>query len=139
MTSTPDTDFPPFVPKRADKCYLITCTDGPQAAELRLTHMRGHFLHIEKHWKRFITAGPVREPGGTELVGSAFLLLADSLEQAEALMAEDPYISCGMYASIEYKELTCAAGLFIGGKIWDDREAFIRMAGGPPPPDTPEA
>lgn len=112
----------------AQGCYLVTCTDGPDAASLRITHMVDHFAHIERHWTRFITAGPVREPGGSAITGSAFLVLGDSLEEVAAMMAEDPYISCGMYRSVEYRELTNAAGLFIGGKIWDDGEAFARRA-----------
>ncbi len=117
---------PPFVPKMAQGCYLVTCTDGPEAAALRIEHMVAHFAHIERHWTRFITAGPVRTPGSAAITGSAFLVLGDSLEEVQTLLAEDLYISCGMYTSVEYRELTNAAGLFIGGKIWDDGEAFAR-------------
>lgn len=123
-------DCPPFVPKMAQGCYLVICTDGPDAASLRITHMVDHFAHIERHWTRFITAGPVRSPGSAAPTGSAFLVLGESLEDVQALLAQDPYISCGMYAGVEYRELTNAAGLFIGGKIWDDREAFVaRLTG----------
>ncbi|MBY9066953.1 YciI family protein [Hyphomonas sp. WL0036] len=121
---------PPHVPKMGQPCYLVTCVDGPGAAELRILHMATHFAHIERHWQRFITAGPVRAPGGGPITGSAFLVLGDTLEEVQALLAHDPYISCGMYASVEYRELTNAAGLFIGGKIWDDTEDFVRRIAG---------
>ena len=47
-------------------------------------------------------------------------------------MDGDPYVSSGMYASIEYLEFTNSIGRFIGGKIWDSAEAIAdRAAGGP--------
>ena len=77
----------------------------------------------------------MREPGGEALVGSAFLVLADSLEDAKTLMEGDPYITCGMYETIDYKEFTNSIGLFIGGKIWESSDAIRHRAAGGPPAD----
>ena len=129
------TDFPatpPFVPRLAQTCYLVTCRDGEGSAALRREHLKGHLDHVERHWTRYVTAGPIREPGGEALVGSVFLVLADSLADAEALMNGDPYITCGMYESIEYKEFSNSIGQYLGGKIWESAEAIAhRAAGGP--------
>jgi uncharacterized protein len=123
---------PPHVPRLAQTCYLVLCKDGPDAARPRADHLDGHLAHVEKNWTRYITAGPIREPGGEALVGSVFLVLAASLDEAKALMNGDPYITCGMYQSIEYKEFSNSIGQFIGGKIWESREAIRhRAAGGP--------
>ena len=125
-------DAPPFVPKPRQKCYLIICRDGPDAAQLRKKHLDGHLAHVEKHWRRYVTAGPIREPDSDPLVGSVFLLFADTLTDAQELMNGDPYISCGMYESIEYKEFNTSIGLFPGGKIWESADAVRhRAAGGP--------
>lgn len=127
------TDAPPLAQRTDKTCYLIVCKDGPDAPHLRGEHLDGHLDHVEKHWRSYVTAGPMREPGGDAIVGSVFLLLADSLEEAKGVMEGDPYISCGMYQSIDYKEFTNSIGAYIGGKIWDDREAIRgRAAGGPP-------
>lgn len=130
------TDTPPAVEKLAQTCYLVTCNDGPDSAPLRISNLDGHLKHVEDNWRRYITAGPIREPGGEALVGSVFLVLANTLEDAKALMSGDPYITCGMYKSIDYKELTNSIGLFIGGKIWESREAIRHRATGGPPEDT---
>ncbi|MEO0981057.1 MAG: YciI family protein [Pseudomonadota bacterium] len=123
---------PPHVPRLDQTCYLVICRDGPGSAQSRADHLDGHLEHVERHWTRYVSAGPIREPGGEALVGSVFLVLADSLEGAEALMAGDPYITCGMYESVEYKEFTNSIGRFIGGKIWETRDAIRhRAAGGP--------
>lgn len=125
----------PYVPRLTETCFLVTCMDRPDAAALRVAHLDGHLAHVERHWTHYITAGPVREPGGDALVGSVFLVLADSLEAAKVLMAGDPYITCGMYASVDYKVFTNSIGRFIGGKIWESREAIRHRAAGGPPED----
>lgn len=130
MTDLPD--IPPYVPRLEQTCFLVICRDGPNSAGPRATHLQGHLDHVEKHWKRYVTAGPIREPGGEALVGSVFLVLADCLAEAEALMNGDPYITSGMYETITYNELSNSVGQYIGGKIWESAEAIAhRAAGGP--------
>ena len=129
------TSAPPHVPKLGQTCYLVTCRDAPRSADLRKEHLDGHLQHVEENWERYVTAGPLRDPGGEALVGSAFLVLGDSLEDVEALMKGDPYMTCGMYETIEYKEFTNSIGLFIGGKIWESSDAIRHRAAGGPPGD----
>ena len=121
---------PPTVPRHPQTCYLVTCTDGPKAAALRVEHLDGHLAHVEAYWERYLTAGPMREPGGTDLVGSVFLVFGDTLDEVKALMEGDPYITCGMYDRVEYKELTLSVGQFIGGKIWESADAIRHRATG---------
>ncbi len=123
---------PPEVPRLPQKCYLVICRDGPDSAKPRLDHLAGHLQHVEDNWTRYITAGPIREPGGEALVGSVFLVLADDISDAQALMNGDPYLTCGMYESIEYKEFSNSIGQYIGGKIWGSPDSVAhRAAGGP--------
>ena len=130
MTDLPE--HPPVVARLTGKCFLVTCLDGPGSAAPRQTHLAGHLAHVEANWTRYVTAGPVREPGGEALVGSIFLVLADTLDEAQALMNGDPSITCGMYASIDYKEFSNSIGRYIGGKIWESAAAIAhRAAGGP--------
>ena len=130
MTTLPET--PPYVPRLDQTCYLVICRDGSNSAAPRATNLKGHLDHVEKHWKRYVTAGPIREPGGEALVGSVFLVLAKDLEDAKALMEGDPYITCGMYETITYHEFSNSIGQYIGGKIWESAEAIAhRAAGGP--------
>lgn len=130
MSQFPET--PPFVPRLEKTCYLVICSDGPGSAEPRATHLKGHLDHVEKYWTRYVTAGPIRAPGGESLVGSVFLVLADDIDDAKALMAGDPYITSGMYETITYNEFSNSIGQYIGGKIWESAEAIAhRAAGGP--------
>ncbi len=134
MNQTP-LPVPPHVARLPQPCFLVICRDGTDAASLRAGHLDGHLQHVEANWRRYVTAGPVREPGGEALVGSVFLVLADTLDEARRLMQADPYVTCGLYASIEYKEFTNSIGLFMGGRIWESREAIRHRAAGGPPGD----
>jgi len=130
MTALPTN--PPEVPKLTQKCYLVIAEDGPGSAPLRHEHLVGHLKHVEQNWQRYVTAGPIREPGGDALVGSGFLVLADTLEDAKSLMDGDPYITCGMYGTVTYKEFSNAIGQYLGGKTWGDHASIAhRAAGGP--------
>ena len=123
---------PPCVPRPNQKCYLVTCMDKLGSSGLRSDHLAGHLIHVEKHWQRYLTAGPIRNPGEDALIGSVFLVFADSLPDCKSLMEGDPYLTCGMYESITYNELSNSIGLFLGGKIWENVETLAhRAAGGP--------
>lgn len=125
-------DKPPQVDRLSGKCYLVICRDGADSSGPRAEYLAGHLEHVERYWTRYVTAGPIREPGGEALVGSIFLVLAEDLKAAEALMNGDPYITCGMYETIEYKEFSNSIGQYIGGKIWGSVESIAhRAAGGP--------
>lgn len=130
MTNLPTT--PPYVPRLDQTCYLVICRDGSGSAEPRAIHLKGHLDHVEKYWTRYVTAGPIRDPGGEALIGSVFLVLANDLADAKALMEGDPYVTCGMYETITYNEFSNSIGQYIGGKIWESAEAIAhRAAGGP--------
>ncbi|GGY38738.1 YciI family protein [Parvularcula lutaonensis] len=123
---------PPYVERLKQKCFLVTCRDGDDSARLRTENLAGHLEHVERHWQRYVTAGPIREPGQEALCGSVFLVLADDLDDAKELMNGDPYITSGLYRSIEYHEFSNSIGQFIGGKIWKDVQSIAhRAAGGP--------
>jgi uncharacterized protein YciI len=112
----------------------VICRDASSgnAAALRRDHLEGHLAHVEAHWQRYVTAGPIRNPGEEALSGSVFLVLAKDKADAEALMAGDPYVSSGLYGSMDVFEFTNSIGRFMGGKIWQDAASIAhRAAGGP--------
>lgn len=123
---------PPCVPRPAQKCYLVSCLDKPGSSDFRSKHLAGHLNHVETYWQRYLTAGPIRNPDEEALIGSVFLVFADSLNDCKSLMAGDPYVTCGMYDTITYHELTNSVGQYLGGKIWENIDSIAhRAAGGP--------
>jgi uncharacterized protein YciI len=122
----------PTVARGKTPCFVVVCLDGPEAAVLRARDLDGHLAHVEKHWRRYVTAGPLRQPGGEALIGSLFLVLGEHEADVMALMNLDPYMTNGQYASITLHHFTQSIGLFLGGKIWADADSIRhRAAGGP--------
>lgn len=123
-------DPPPTVDRYDSPLFLVLCRDGPGSGVARAEKLDGHLRHVEDHWRRYVLAGPLREPGSQPLIGSYFLVRARDAEDARALMDGDPYVSSGMYASVEVLEATASIGLYLGGKIWASADAIRDKAAG---------
>jgi uncharacterized protein YciI len=113
------------------------CFDGPDAAALRTRDLDGHLAHVEAHWQRYLIAGPTRAPGEAALNGSLFLIHADSLDDAWAIMRQDPYFANGQYERVEARRFSPSIGTAIGGKTWTSAESLRdRSSGSAPGPST---
>ncbi|WP_397421347.1 YciI family protein [Phenylobacterium sp.] len=123
-------DHPPTVERYDSPLYLIVCRDGPGSAVTRAEELDGHLRHVEVNWRRYVLAGPLRDPGAQPLIGSYFLVRAVDEADARALMSGDPYVSSGMYATMEVLEATASIGLYLGGKIWASADAIRDKAAG---------
>jgi len=123
-------DQPPTVERYDSPLYLIICRDGSGSATARAEKLDGHLRHVEVNWRRYVLAGPLRDPGAQPLIGSYFLVRATDEADARALMDGDPYVSSGMYATMEVLEATASIGLFLGGKIWESADAIRDKAAG---------
>ena len=77
--------------------YAIIADDKPDGVEHRLAVRPRHLAHLETLGGRLVFAGPFL---GTDDKpnGSLVVIEADSLEAAEALAREDPYVKEGVFA-----------------------------------------
>lgn len=107
--------------------FMFTCLDGPKTAPLRAKHLFGHLDHIESHNEHYRVAGPMRGGPDGEIIGSFFLVKAESEAAAWELMRGDPYISSEMYETIEVCHFAPACGQWMGGVIWDQDEIRANM------------
>ncbi|MEO1038545.1 MAG: YciI family protein [Pseudomonadota bacterium] len=124
---------PITVPRYPETCFLVIArdiADSDRAAALRTEHLDGHLAHVEANWRRYLNAGPIREPGEARLTGSTFLVFAQDEAGARAVMEGDPYFTCGLYKTVEVFAQTLSIGRFIGGKIWDSAESIRDKAAG---------
>jgi len=117
-------EFAPTVPRVEGEVFLVLCYDGEGSAELRERELDDHLAYVEKHVDDYLVCGPLREPGETKLIGSFFLVVAESAKAARAIVSADPYVECGMYAEIVVKASTPAGGRFMGGVIWESADAI---------------
>ena len=114
-------EFPeiaPVVAMSEQNCFLVTCKDADGSKAIREKYHADHLANAEKNWSHFLAAGPLKPPGKEETIGSLFIVFADTEEDVNALLAEDPYFQHGVYASVEILQLINVMGRFLGGKIW---------------------
>lgn len=116
--------YAPTVPRIDSGVYLVLCFDGEGSAAIRERELDGHLEYVEKHTDDYLVCGPLREPGESPLVGSFFLVAADSAEAARDLISADPYVKSGMYREIVVKAAVPAGGSLMGGVIWESADAI---------------
>ena len=110
------------VPKLETETFLFVCIDGPKTPPLREEHLFGHLDHIEANNQNYRVAGPMRKTPDGDIVGSFFLVAAETEEVAWTIMRGDPYIRSNMYESITMHQITPACGHWMGGVVWDQDE-----------------
>jgi uncharacterized protein YciI len=78
--------------------YALIGWDGPRGAELRKLHRSAHLEGLEglESAARIRHAGPLLDAEGRPL-GSLIVFEADSLEEAQAIAARDPYVLEGIF------------------------------------------
>lgn len=75
--------------------YVISWKDRPDSLDLRMAVREAHLAHVAAQNGRVRLAGPHLDAGG-RMIGSLMILEADSLEDARAFHASDPYVAAGL-------------------------------------------
>ena len=101
-----------------DLVWLVLCRDIPNSAHLRRRHLAQHLAYIESVMDRVSVAGPLSANLAGSFSGSCFIYRASDLEDAEALLHNDPYYQAGLYETVEIHAFRPAAGVWIGGATW---------------------
>lgn len=125
-----DPQKPPVVPRLKSKVFAVWCEDGPGAPALRKTHLDGHLRYIERFHGRYLAAGPMRRGEDPALVGSLFVVTAADEADARAFLNGDPYFSEGLFQTVSIRAFTPAAGVWMGGVIWESAEELRAVADG---------
>lgn len=80
----------------------LVCTDKPGALQTRLDNRAAHLAHIEASGVVEM-AGPFLDAAG-QMCGSLVILNVETLAEAEAWAAADPYAKAGLFESVKIKE-----------------------------------
>lgn len=80
--------------------FVLIGRDGPDGKRLRPDVRPDHLAHLEPLTRagRIVLAGPF-----TDGSGSLIVFEAESLEEAEAIAARDPYVRRGVFATFEVR------------------------------------
>lgn len=90
--------------------YCLHCLDNETDGAARRAAARPeHLAWAAGIGPALLMAGPLLDPEG-KMVGSVFLLEAESLEAAKALNAADPYSKAGVFGRVSINETRWAIG-----------------------------
>jgi len=127
MKTTAKSELAKRVAKLPSQTFMFICTDGPKTAPFRQEYLFAHLDHIEANNEAYRVAGPFRDDASGKILGSFFLVKADTKDEAWAVMKGDPYISSDMYETVTCQHFMPACGDWMGGVIWDQDEIRENM------------
>jgi uncharacterized protein YciI len=81
--------------------YALIAEDTPDPQK-RLDARPDHLKHLESLGDRLVLAGPFLTAEGG-MAGSFMVIEAESLEEAEALFGQDPFMQRGVFASVSIR------------------------------------
>lgn len=81
--------------------FLVNARDKPGVSELRLANRQSHLEWAGGFSHKIAMAGPVLSDDGETMIGSTFVIAFDSLSEAQAWAAEDPYAKAGVFDRTE--------------------------------------
>lgn len=91
-----------------NRLWIVLGTDYPDNLEKRMAARSAHFAYWDNQKDADGKAimqmgGPVTDEPGDRMIGSMFLLRMPTLAQAQALLAEDPYVTQGVFETYEIR------------------------------------
>ena len=80
--------------------YILFCEDKADSEALRLANREDHLAWATSKADQIHLAGPMLSDDGAHMVGSMFILEADSVDAVRALNQEDPYTRAGLWGNV---------------------------------------
>ena len=81
--------------------FLINARDKIDSLNLRLANRTAHLAWAAEYTSQIAMAGPVFLDDGETMAGSTFVISFDSLNDAMAWAANDPYARAGLFERVE--------------------------------------
>ena len=80
--------------------YAIVCFDRPDSAALRDRHRAAHVKFLGENTKKIVFGGPLKNTPEGQSTGALIVVDCATREEAEALIAADPFYRNGVYESV---------------------------------------
>jgi uncharacterized protein len=80
--------------------YVIVCFDRPDSAALRDQHRASHQKFLNEHTKKILFGGPLKNTPDGPSTGALIVVDCATRQEAEALIAADPFYRGGVYESV---------------------------------------
>lgn len=79
--------------------FAIYCVDKPNSLELRLATREAHLAYMGGFRDQLRLGGPMLDEAG-DMAGSMILLEMETLAEAQAFAASDPYNQAGLFERV---------------------------------------
>lgn len=83
--------------------YVVHCLDFEGAVEKRLEHYEAHKAYLSTAPVKTLISGPLLADDNETMIGSCFLLEADSLAEVEAFNRNDPFAKAGLWERVSIR------------------------------------
>jgi uncharacterized protein YciI len=80
--------------------YMLLCEDKPDSEALRLATRDAHLAYAGTRADMVHLAGPMLSDDTEHMVGSLFLIEADSADAARRFHEQDPYTLAGLWGRV---------------------------------------
>ena len=81
--------------------FLINARDKANSSELRLATRQAHLEFAKEASHKIAMAGPVLSEDGETMCGSTFVIEFETMAEAQAWAADDPYAKAGLFERTE--------------------------------------
>lgn len=80
--------------------YVVHCLDHDGAVQTRLDNYEAHKSYLASAPVKTVISGPLLAEDGETMIGSCFVLEADSKEDVVAFNANDPFAQVGLWKQV---------------------------------------
>lgn len=80
--------------------FVVHCLDHDGAVEKRLAHYEAHKAYLAATSVKTVISGPLLADDNETMIGSCFVLEADSKADVIAFNANDPFNKAGLWKSV---------------------------------------
>lgn len=83
--------------------YVIHCLDHEGAVDKRLAHYEAHKAYLAAARIKTVISGPLLADDERTMIGSCFIVEAESLAEVEAFNHADPFYAIGLWRTISIR------------------------------------
>lgn len=83
--------------------YVIHCLDHDGAVEKRLAHYEDHKTYLASVPVKTVISGPLLADDNETMIGSCFVMEAETLAEVEAFNRNDPFAKVDLWQSVSIR------------------------------------
>jgi len=83
--------------------YVVHCLDFEGAEKKRLEHYEAHKAYLASARIKTVISGPLLADDNETMIGSCFVLEADSLSEVEDFNRNDPFAMAGLWEHVSIR------------------------------------